>query len=966
MLHKIARIASKELTGYFASPAALLFLAAFLGVTLFIFFWAMAFFARNLADLRPLFQWMPVTLIFLVAALTMRAWAEERRAGTLELLLTSPTSPTALVLGKFLGALLLIVIALALTLPLPVTVARIGDPDWGPVLGGYVAAIFLAAAYVAIGLWVSSRTENQIVSLIVTVAISGALYLLGSDSLTSLLGYRPGQWLREIGAGSRFASITRGVLDLRDIYYYLSLTIVFLVLNRFTLERLRWSEGASGAAHRRWIALTALLIANALAANLWLGQLTGARLDLTAGHQYTLSEATRNYLRQLREPLLIRGYFSAATHPLLAPLVPQLRDLLAEYAVAGRGRVRVEFVDPHDDPQVEAEAASRYGIRPVPFQVASKYQASVVNSYFDVLVAYGDQYQVLNFRDLIDVKQTGDDLKVELKNPEYAITSAVRKDLVSYQGGGGPFDTLREPVTFTGYLSDAAQLPDQLQQARGALLAAIAQIDQESGGRFKSHFEDPSNDAALASRLTRDYGFRPMVAGLLDPKPFWFYLMLGDGHRSEQVPLPATLDQAAFRQALLAAVKRFSPGFLKTVAVLAPGGDTGPGGASAQSYSGLRTALESQVRWSDTDLKNGQVPGDADMLMVLAPHDLDQKQQFAIDQFLMRGGTVMIASSPLEAELEQTLRAQSVKSGLEDWLGHYGLSFGKGLVLDPQSGELPIPIERDVGGVMVRELALAKYPYIVDVRGAGLDQKSAITSSLGDIELPWVSALNIDAARNKSRRVTPLLRSSSSSWQSESSNLLPDYDRYPDMGFATASGAGAQTLAVMLEGGFDSAFQGRKSPLLEATASPASTGSTAPPGSTPADNAGAAKPAPAAIESVIQHSPDSARLILIGSDSAFTDQAEGLISEALGSRYTKQVEFVQNAVDWALEDQGLLAIRSRAQFARTLEPLDRHTEQFIEFLNYAAALGALLVVWFAYRMRRRQAMLRTTLLLKEA
>ena len=166
-------------------------------------------------------------------------------------------------------------------------------------------------------------------------------------------------------------------------------------------------------------------------------------MDLTQGRIYTLSDATRGYLAELREPLLVRGYFSASTHPLLAPLVPQLRDLLAEYAVAGRGRVRVEFVDPHDDPAVEQEAASRYGIRPVPFQTATKYQAAVVNSYFDVLVSYGDQYQVLGFRDLIDVKARSEgDFEVALKNPEYDITRAIRKVIDTYQGGDSLTDFL--------------------------------------------------------------------------------------------------------------------------------------------------------------------------------------------------------------------------------------------------------------------------------------------------------------------------------------------------------------------------------------------------------------------------------------------------------------------------------------------------------------------------------------------
>jgi len=801
MRHKIATVASRELTGYFASPAAFLFLAAFLGATLFIFFWAMAFFAHNVADVRALFQWMPVTLIFLVAALTMRAWSEERRAGTLELLLTSPTSPTDLVLGKFLGVLALIAIALVLTLPLPITVASIGDLDWGPVIGGYAAALALAAAYVAIGLWVSSCTDNQIVSLILTVAISGGLYVLGSDSLTALAGYRGAEWLRALGAGSRFASITRGVLDLRDLYYYVSLCVVFLALNRFTLERLRWSSTGALPAHRRWIWLVALLAANALGANLWLAQIGGvARVDLTSGHQYTLSEATRTYLRQTREPLLIRGYFSAATHPLLAPLVPQLRDLLSEYAVAGGSRVRVEFVDPHEDPQAESEAASRYNIRPVPFQVSNKYQASVVNSYFDVLVAYGDQYQVLSFRDLIDVKQTSEnDLKVELKNPEYAITGAIRKTLASYQGGGGPFETLQRPVSFIGYLSADGQFPEQLQQAHAALSAALAEVGKEAGGRFSSSFQDPDGNPALATRLTREFGFRPMVAGLLDTKPFWFYLTVGDGTRTEQIPLPDTLDAAGFKQAILGAVKRFSPGFLKTVAVLAPTG--------SQAYAGLRDALSASVRWEDADLKSGQVPADADLLMVLSPHALDDKQVFAIDQFLMRGGTVMLATAPTEVLIQQSIVGQPVKSGLEDWLGGYGLSFSKGLVLDPQSGALPIPIERTVGGVTVQELALARYPYIVEVRRDGLDQATPITRNLGDIAVPWAAAVVVDQGPNRTRRVTPLLHSSAQSWILVSADLLPDYQRYPDMGFATAKVGKPEVLAVMLEGSFDSALR---------------------------------------------------------------------------------------------------------------------------------------------------------------
>src|SRR5208337_4538575 len=232
----VLRIARKELAAYFSSPAAFIFIGVFLAALLFIFFWVDRFFARNIADVRPLFEWMPILLIFLVSAMTMRMWSEERRAGTLEFLLTAPVHTLDLVIGKFLACLALVGITLALTLPLPVTVAILGPLDWGPVAGGYIATLALASAYISIGLFVSSRTDNQIVSLIVTSLICGGFYVAGSDAITSLFGNSGGETLRLLGSGSRFDSIARGVIDLRDIYYYLSIFGVFLVLNLYSLE----------------------------------------------------------------------------------------------------------------------------------------------------------------------------------------------------------------------------------------------------------------------------------------------------------------------------------------------------------------------------------------------------------------------------------------------------------------------------------------------------------------------------------------------------------------------------------------------------------------------------------------------------------------------------------------------------------------------------------------------------------
>jgi ABC-2 type transport system permease protein len=953
MLHDIRRIARKELAGFFSSPAAFLFLGMFLAVTLFVFFWVEAFFSRNIADVRPLFEWMPVLLIFLVAALSMRAWSEERRSGTLELLATVPLSPLSLVLGKFFGGLALLLIALALTLPLAFSIAFLGPLDWGPVLGGYVAALFLAAAYLAIGLWVSVRTDNAIVALIGTVAVCGVFYLLGANALTGLLGHRGAELLALLGAGSRFDSITRGVIDLRDLYYYASIVGVFLALNLYALERLRWAGNPASATQRRHGWLVGLLAANFLAANLWLAPQGWARVDLTQGRIYSLSQTTKDYLAQLREPLLIRGYFSAQTHPLLAPLVPRVRDLLQEYAQAGGEQVRVEFIDPHRQPELEEEAGARYGIRPVPFQTASKYQASVVNSYFDILIAYGDQYETLNYRDLIDIKvRAENDIQVELKNPEYDITRAIRKTLNAYQGGGNPFDNLSQPVSFQAFVSAKEHLPQPLDSLRDELGDILAELQEKSAGKLKVQFADPDTAVDLASRLAADYGFRPMVTGLLDPNPFWFSLLLQGEGESIPVPLPAELDKAGLQRAIESALQRLSPGFLKTVAVLAPAAapsaSFGGLGATGARFEVLREILRENLRLKEADLKDGKVPADADILLLLAPEGLEQKQMFAIDQFLMQGGTVVLASAPFSANLDRGITARKVDSGLQDWLQSHGLTLQSSLVLDPDNAALPVPVERNLGGFAVQEIRMLDYPYFPSLRGEGLNADSPITAALGEVALTWASPITLDAEKNQQRQVTWLLRSSAASWTSDSMDVLPDFQRYPRFGFAPQEQRQPQLLAVALQGRFDSWFAGKDSPLLSAAAEtvPAADDTV------DIDAAEQASNAPP-LASVIERSPESARIILFASNGFLSDETLALAGQGLGTLYTKPVELLQNALDWALDDGGLASIRSRGHFARTLMPMERGSQLFWEYLNYALALLGLLLIWL---LRQRAAL----------
>ena len=959
----VVRIAAKELGLLFSSPIAYLFLAAFLGATLFVFFWGEAFFARNISDVRPMFESLPILLIFLASALTMRMWSDERRTGTLELVVTVPANAYEFVVGKFVACWTLLLVALLLTLPLPVTVAMLGDLDWGPVFAGYVAAALLGAAYLSIGLWLSARTENQIVALILAVFGCGVFYLAGSPFLTELVSNQVADVLRGIGAGSRFESITRGVLDLRDLYFYASVMAVFLALNVYAVDAHGWAKDGNARRHGERRLVLGLLAANVLVANVWLASVGFLRWDMTEGNQYSISEATRSYLRQLQEPLLVRGYFSAKTHPLLAPLVPQIQNLLTEYEVAGDGRVRLELVDPADDPEREDEANTKYGIRPVPFQIADRYQASLVNSYFDVLVQYGDEYEVLGFRDLIEVKVQGEaDLDVQLKNPEYDITRGIKKALYGFQGGGSVFESITEPVKFTGYISADDRLPEALRSLRPDLEAVLDTLASESTGLLTWEIVDPdAGDGEVALQIAADYGFQPMAASLFDLSTFYFYLTASDGDIVVQMPLPEALDQDGLRRGIEEGLKRFAAGLLKNVALSAPQGmppymqQQMPGMQQPQGneFQGLRDVLSADFDVDTAVLDDGTPPSAADVLMVVDPTSLSEQAVFAIDQFLMRGGTVAVAAGSYRATLTpQALSAMPIRSGLADWLAHHGVTIDESMVMDPRNAAFPLPVTRQVGGFRFQDVRMLDYPYFVDVRGEGLNQDVPFTSASRQVTMAWASPVDVDSEANANRTVTTLLQSSPDSWRSASTDIMPSLGAEGGIAYMPEGDQQANTLGVMLEGRFESFFD--ESPLVEDAPEMEDVASDVETSGDETEEAADEDDADTlgTVTTVVDRSPESARLIVLGSASFLADQTVRMIGSADGTIYTGSLELMANIVDWAVEDQSLLGIRGRGHFNRTLDPMSEDQQRVWEYANYALALAGLAVV-FAISWRRR-------------
>jgi ABC-2 type transport system permease protein len=225
-LRNIKAIMKRELGGYFTSPIAYVFLVIFLLLTGFFTFTVGNFFERGEASLVSFFTWHPWLYLFLVPAAGMRLWAEERRLGTMELLLTMPITTWQAIIGKFLASWLFLALALALTFPVVITVNYLGDPDNGVIISGYVGSLLLAGTYLAISCMTSALTRNQVISFIVSVMIALFLILAGYTPVTDLLTRWANPVIVQIIAAfsvmTHFEGFQRGVLDMRDVVFFVS------------------------------------------------------------------------------------------------------------------------------------------------------------------------------------------------------------------------------------------------------------------------------------------------------------------------------------------------------------------------------------------------------------------------------------------------------------------------------------------------------------------------------------------------------------------------------------------------------------------------------------------------------------------------------------------------------------------------------------------------------------------------
>jgi len=237
----VCAIFKREFKSYFATPLAMIFLTTFLILTGVFTFKLGRFYEQGQAGLSSFFVWHPWLYLFIVPAVSMRLWAEERRSGTIEQLFTLPVSLMEAMVGKFLAAWAFLALGLVLTFPIVLTVCYLGDPDLGVILVGYIGSFLMAGTFLSIGLAVSAATSNQVISFVVSTAICLSLILIGFEpvvgTLTEFLPLGLVEQITNVSFPQHFEAIQRGVIDFRDVLYFVSLMLFGLFAGTIILDR---------------------------------------------------------------------------------------------------------------------------------------------------------------------------------------------------------------------------------------------------------------------------------------------------------------------------------------------------------------------------------------------------------------------------------------------------------------------------------------------------------------------------------------------------------------------------------------------------------------------------------------------------------------------------------------------------------------------------------------------------------
>lgn len=435
----------KELKTFFGSVTGYLVIALFL-LTTGLFLWVIPgefnLLDRQRASLEGLFNFAPWIYLFLIPAITMRMIAEEKRTGTIELLLTRPLSPGQIVAAKYLAALVLIGISLLPTLVYWLTIVRLGNPagniDAGATLGSFIGLFLLASVYTAIGLWSSALANNQVIAFLIAIFVSFLFYLGFDFAASAGLPFRIQSILLKTGINEHYQSISRGVIDSRDLVYYLATTLLFLILTRTILL----------PAKKKFSPKKTTLLALMLLVSVGLVNFRLFRIDLTAGHRYSLSPITKNILKQQENIVYVEIYLTgelpAGMNEFKDAITEKLEDLNAYAPKRIFYKTQdINSITPLKTRESIIRQLSELGIQPVSFNYNSNEGLSVKQIFPGVLIQYGDKKIGLDLLKRDPMLPGDENLRQSIELLEFRMAKAFRhlftdqKPVVAFLSGQG-------------------------------------------------------------------------------------------------------------------------------------------------------------------------------------------------------------------------------------------------------------------------------------------------------------------------------------------------------------------------------------------------------------------------------------------------------------------------------------------------------------------------------------------------
>lgn len=676
---------------------------------------------------------------------------------------------------------------------------------------------------------------------------------------------------------------------------------------------------------------------------------TGARLDLTQYREHSLSPQTRKVLRQLPDRVEIIALFSSNTHKLLRPLLPKIQDTLDIYAAESGGKVLVRMEDPRSDKRL-SQLYEEFNIKPVPVPLESKYKKEVKSIFFHIVIRMGDQNVKFAMEELIDVEEENNELQVKLKDLESILTRGIRKVSTSFISLDSVLAQVGQPVTFTYYKlpGEVVGLPEEKKKEIEEAAAKLKQAVEELIGKFKTKVRYEEKEATTDAQL--------------------FMVEVEHGTRKVQFPLFTQLQEVSrsgVTEKVNAALKRVLPGFSRTLGLVAPAPPMDPmmmqmGRRPPNEFALLENLLGDEYDVKPVELADGTPPLDVDVLLVVRPEELPEKAAFAIDQYMMLGGRMVLLLDPGKLDMtalqSNRLMIKRVRSGLEGVLAKWGITLEDKVLADKKHIPYPLPRELQPGLMVIDEVP---YPYFVRLeKPAG----HTMVDNVAEAAFLWPGALTVRQTGGK-QKIVEVLASSAQSWL-EPLDEQGGLDVTPNPAKeATAPATARHAIALAVSGELESAYLGRKSPLETPERDPVDPNpdqeldvaptddatKTADPGSTASAGPVAGSGKPTARTTPRRDRSPSTRFVVV-SDADFVSEVGAKILEG---RFPFSYRFLLNALEWVQSDEEEI-LTSGKGLPRPLAELSNTKKNVLQYAMWLGAWALLLIIFATFAVLRRR------------